>query len=73
MMKHTSYILLATASLLMVTACRSLSNKAPIDREALVNRHTVKVQAFDSLASLSVGNGEFAFTVDATGLQTFPG
>ncbi len=28
--------------------------------------------AFDTLASLSVGNGEFAFTVDATGLQTFP-
>ena len=27
---------------------------------------------FDTLASLSVGNGEFAFTVDATGLQTFP-
>jgi hypothetical protein len=28
--------------------------------------------AFDSLASLSVGNGEFAYTVDITGLQTFP-
>jgi hypothetical protein len=26
----------------------------------------------DSLNSLSVGNGEFAFTVDVTGLQTFP-
>jgi hypothetical protein len=26
----------------------------------------------DSLGSLSVGNGEFAFTVDASGLQTFP-
>ena len=26
----------------------------------------------DSLSSLSVGNGEFAYTVDATGLQTFP-
>ena len=31
-----------------------------------------QVASFDSLASLSVGNGEFAFTVDATGLQTFP-
>ena len=28
--------------------------------------------AVDSLASLSVGNGEFAFTTDITGLQTFP-
>jgi protein-glucosylgalactosylhydroxylysine glucosidase len=43
-----------------------------IDREALVKRHTVKIEKFDTLGSLSVGNGEFAFTVDATGLQTFP-
>jgi len=27
----------------------------------------------DTLSSLSVGNGRFAFTVDATGLQSFPG
>lgn len=43
-----------------------------IDRYALVTRHNVIVQNFDSLSSLSVGNGEFAFTVDPTGLQTFP-
>jgi hypothetical protein len=43
-----------------------------IDRFALVTRHNVIVQRFDSLSSLSVGNGEFAFTVDPTGLQTFP-
>lgn len=72
MNKHTHHIIIAGAIVLMGTACRSVNNRTPIDREALVNRHTVKVQAFDSLASLSVGNGEFAFTVDATGLQTFP-
>jgi len=44
----------------------------PIDRQSLVNRHHIQVDRFDTLASLSVGNGEFAFTVDATGLQTFP-
>ncbi|MDR1414867.1 MAG: hypothetical protein LBI96_03565 [Odoribacteraceae bacterium] len=43
-----------------------------IDRLSLVRRHNVKVTSFDPRASLSVGNGEFAFTVDATGLQTFP-
>jgi hypothetical protein len=43
-----------------------------IDRHALVSRHHVKVHDFDPLSSLSVGNGNFAFTVDATGLQTFP-
>jgi len=43
-----------------------------IDREALVSRHNVKVGKADPLAALSVGNGHFAFTVDATGLQSFP-
>lgn len=43
-----------------------------IDRKALVQRHNVQVTAVDSLDALTVGNGAFAFTVDATGLQTFP-
>ncbi len=45
---------------------------AQIDRKALVKRHSVIVNQVDSLSSLSVGNGKFAFTVDVTGLQTFP-
>src|SRR5438874_1449374 len=44
----------------------------PIDRHALVSRHKVTMTSFDPLSPLSVGNGEFAFTVDPTGLQTFP-
>lgn len=43
-----------------------------IDRQQLVSRHDVVVKQMDSLSSLSLGNGKFAFTVDATGLQTFP-
>jgi hypothetical protein len=43
-----------------------------IDRKAVVARHNVVVTRFDSMQSVSVGNGEFAFTVDPTGLQTFP-
>jgi len=43
-----------------------------IDRNSLVKRHTIKLNAADTLASLSVGNGSFAFTVDITGLQSFP-
>lgn len=46
--------------------------QTPINRKAVVSRHNVVVRKIDSLASLSVGNGGFAFTVDATGLQTFP-
>jgi hypothetical protein len=44
----------------------------PIDRRALVARHDVVLTHLDPESPLSVGNGEFAFTVDATGLQTFP-
>ena len=43
-----------------------------IDRKALVERHKVIIHQPDSLSSLSVGNGAFAFTVDVTGLQSFP-
>jgi protein-glucosylgalactosylhydroxylysine glucosidase len=43
-----------------------------IDRKALVQRHNVKVNKIDTLSSLTIGNGRFAFTIDATGLQTFP-
>jgi hypothetical protein len=44
---------------------------AAIDRQALVRRHNVTLAAPDALSPLSVGNGQFAFTVDVTGLQTF--
>jgi hypothetical protein len=43
-----------------------------IDRRALVSRHDVVLTNFDAANPLSVGNGKFCFTVDATGLQTFP-
>ncbi|WP_223192230.1 glycoside hydrolase family 65 [Paenibacillus sedimenti] len=44
-----------------------------IDRKALVQRHNPVIAGFDKFSSLTVGNGNYAFTVDATGLQTFPG
>lgn len=43
-----------------------------IDRFALVNRHHVVITDIDPLNSLTVGNGEFAYTADITGMQTFP-
>ena len=58
-----------------ITLCLLLSaplHAAPIDRHALVTRHDVQLHQFDVNNPLSVGNGEFCFTVDATGLQTFP-
>jgi hypothetical protein len=43
----------------------------PIDRQALVTRHNVVITALDEKAPLQVGNGQFAFGADVTGLQTF--
>ena len=42
-----------------------------IDRRELVGRHDVRYAEAHREAPLSVGNGEFAVTVDVTGLQTF--
>jgi len=60
-------------ALALIFAAFGCSEKpvAKIDRHALVTRNNVTIEGFDSLASLSVGNGNFAFTTDLTGLQTF--
>ena len=74
-MHKTILFFCCIAICLATVACgRQDSNSAdqPIDRHALVTRHNVHVTAMDTLASLSVGNGEFAYTVDATGVQSFP-
>jgi hypothetical protein len=63
-MKYKQLFLVLVSSLLLA--------QPKINRKELVNRHNVHVTEIDTLASLTVGNGAFAFTVDATGLQTFP-
>ena len=48
------------------------SARQAIDRRARVARHSPVVRSVDPTATLSVGNGRFVFTADATGLQSFP-
>ncbi len=43
-----------------------------IDRRRVVQRHNPRVEKLEPLSPITVGNGEFAFTADATGLQSFP-
>jgi len=50
----------------------SIAHAQPIDRKSVVDRHRVVLTVPDTLGSLSVGNGRFAYTCDITGLQTFP-
>jgi len=42
-----------------------------IDRRAVVDRHRIRSSLTDPKSPAQVGNGEFAFGVDITGLQTF--
>ena len=44
----------------------------PIDRQAVTSRNNPVITEADPLASLTVGNGHFATTVDVTGMQSYP-
>ena len=66
---NKAYILALGA---IAAACSTAQKSESIDRTALLERNAPVVVAFDSLSSLTVGNGELAMTVDASGLQTFP-
>lgn len=57
--------------LLGAIACSNHDNIQPINRQTVVTRNNIEVNGYDSLASLSIGNGDFTFTTGLTGLQTF--
>ena len=64
-MSAVAFVLAASLS---VAAAERDSSR--IDRRALVSRHDPRVEAVDPSSPLSVGNGQFAFGVDVTGLQS---
>lgn len=55
-----------------ITLSICVNTAGKIDRQTVVNRHDPMVTSLNPLTALTIGNGGFAFTVDATGLQTFP-
>ncbi|HVE55603.1 MAG TPA: hypothetical protein VNB22_02170 [Pyrinomonadaceae bacterium] len=63
----------ATSVLAKSSFGQNSKKTSKIDRFALVTRHNPVLRKIEPLAPLSVGNGEFAFTCDVTGLQTFDG
>ena len=65
-MKKTLIVLLTA-----LLCCLSATSQS-LNRQEIVSRHNPHVTSMDPLSALTVGNGGFAFTVDATGLQTFP-
>ena len=66
-MKSSIYLFV----LFVFLSCGTSSN-SKIDRNDLVTRNNPRLTEIATLGSLSVGNGEFAYTVDITGMQTFP-
>lgn len=54
---------------LMPAGAQTVSEK--IDRKALVTRHNLLIKDRNLYGPTQVGNGEFAFGADITGLQTF--
>jgi hypothetical protein len=61
--------LIGILALTLLAASRTGGQR--IDRHALVTRHHVVLTAYDGERPIQVGNGEFAFGMDITGLQTF--
>jgi hypothetical protein len=69
---RVSAVLFFCAALCAVGALAQKTANAPIDRHALVTRHNVVVHEIDPNGAMAVGNGDFAFNFDVTGLQSFP-
>ena len=64
-------LLLAPLVALQATAAPTPAGQSAIDRHALVTRHNI---TWNEVAGrLPLGNGEFCFGADGTGLQTFAG
>ncbi len=75
MRKRLQFHLLYIVTTLILISCQNKKNdnhtKYPINRKSLVSRHNPTIYKADKLSPFTVGNGEFAFTADVTGLQTF--
>ncbi len=70
-MKYLVYIVLLFLSLNAVAQNNVDATRQKIDRKAVVGRHKIITTATNPKSPAQVGNGEFAFGVDITGLQTF--
>ena len=69
-MRNTQALYIVLMALLIAP---TLQAAVPIDREALVKRHHIIFTGLNPAEIPQVGNGEIAFGIDPTGLQTFYG
>lgn len=57
--------------ILLITICCNNTKNSSINRAAVVERHKIMTTVDNPESPAQVGNGEMAFGVDITGLQTF--
>ncbi|MDR1923661.1 MAG: hypothetical protein LBQ66_04730, partial [Planctomycetaceae bacterium] len=72
-MKRTIINVVVFIQAILIVSSVWADSAGRIDREALVKRHTVRLDKISGSELPQVGNGEIAFGIDATGLQTFHG
>jgi len=64
------FIVLVFIAVITTTSAQELKH-GTIDREALVKRHNLKISNIKEPGPTQVGNGDFAYGFDITGMQTF--
>lgn len=62
---------LISVSVTLLMLMISVSGCVKINRKAVVSRHKIITTSFSAVSPAQIGNGEFAFGADITGLQTF--
>jgi hypothetical protein len=71
-LRSPAVLLLCVLGALASGEASAAESSPKIDRHALVTRHNPHLTSVDPWAPFTVGNGQFCFTADVTGLQTFP-
>ncbi|MBC3765489.1 hypothetical protein [Neptunicella marina] len=70
MMKITHLLRHALITITLTAVVGCAQPVAKIDRQALVSRHNPALNKIDWHSPFTLGNGQFAFTADVTGLQS---
>ena len=68
--RNNSPFAIFSSALMAVFIASTLQAAVPLDRETLVKRHNIVFTEFNPAEIPQVGNGEIAFGIDPTGLQS---
>lgn len=71
---HQQITLMFAVLMVLCNACSQQTNsqQKAINRQAVVERHSPSIVDINPQSPFTLGNGQFAFTADITGLQSLP-